>query len=556
MRTHHMAAPAGRSRAPTYSRQHMSCQEFALRARYGGSRFQKLGIDFATVGIHCDCTDPEDTMMSNTAQLVLRPRHILYTLYVYRMRWIVPTLAILLIGTAYALLHSRTWEAKQALVIREEALGDSLRPGRFDGTDAMRTAQETVQQLATSDAVITAALREAGPGPGDSGGAEWPQPAAVKDTSDAVSVIAPKGIEFGRTEVFYLKVRHRDRARAVALANAVCNQLDQRLRELRDSKATSLVNELNQNVKLAEGDLAASTARLVRVEQAAGEDLAELRLLNEAIAGESNLRQSMIQIRNELRQASLSQRMNEQLLHVLAAAKQDPANFVAIPNELLQAHPALQQLKNGLITSQLRTASLRGEMTDAHPQVQAAIAAEQVIRDSLHSEIDTALRSITAELQLNHIRVQASETQLASIGERMNRVGGIRAEYSNLASAVKQNVQTLEKARDELAQARANAAAANAVSLITRLDAPTTGDRPLGPGRATIALGSLFGGLLTGVGVVFLTVPATGADGLLSDVTDSSEQPNAAEINLQRLLNGVSLRQALATLHPMFASRN
>lgn len=494
--------------------------------------------------------------MSNAAQLVLRPRQILHALFVYRMRWIVPTVAITIVGTGYALLHPRQWEATQALVVRDEAVGDSLRPGRFDGADAMRTAQETVQQLATSDGVITAALREAGPGPGDADGATWPQASVIQDMRDAVSVIAPRGIEFGKSEVFYLKVRHDDRARAIALANAVCNQLDSRLRELRDAKAKSLVDELSQNVSLAEKDLDASTARLARVEQAAGEDLAELRLLNEAIAGESNLRQTMIQIRNELRQAGMAQRTNEQLLEMLQVARQSPGNLLAIPNDLLQAQPALQQLKNGLIASQLRTASLRGEMTDAHPQVQAALDGEHVIRNSLHSEIDTAVQSISAELQLNRVRVQVSETQLASIAERMGRVGGIRAEYSNLTANVRQNVQTLENARDELAQARAHRAAANAVSLMTRLDAPTTGDRPVGPGRSAIALGSLLGGLLTGLGIVFLTVPATGTTGLLAQSTENSEHPAESEPSLQGLWNGLSLRQALATLHPVFSSRN
>ena len=65
----------------------------------------------------------------------------------------------------------------------------------------------------------------------------------------------------------------------------------------------------------------------------------------------------------------------------------------------------------------------------------------------------------------------------------------------------------LERAEQNLAEARAARASAKAASLISRIDAPDAGIRPVGPGRITIALCGVLGGLLTGFGLVFLTVP-------------------------------------------------
>ena len=44
--------------------------------------------------------------------------------------------------------------------------------------------------------------------------------------------------------------------------------------------------------------------------------------------------------------------------------------------------------------------------------------------------------------------------------------------------------------------------------LIAAIDDPTTGTRPVGPGRTTIALAGLLGGVVIGAGVLFLSLPA------------------------------------------------
>jgi hypothetical protein len=83
----------------------------------------------------------------------------------------------------------------------------------------------------------------------------------------------------------------------------------------------------------------------------------------------------------------------------------------------------------------------------------------------------------------------------------------MRATYETQAAENKHRTLLVDKAEQNLTEARASVAGANAASLIGIIDQPDTGSKPIGPGRSVIALGGLFGGLMLGGGVLFLAVP-------------------------------------------------
>src|SRR3989339_835815 len=64
--------------------------------------------------------------------------------------WVVPTVVMAASALGYALTRSPVWEASQAFVVRDEALGSMSRQGRFDSAEAMKTTQETVLEIARS----------------------------------------------------------------------------------------------------------------------------------------------------------------------------------------------------------------------------------------------------------------------------------------------------------------------------------------------------------------------------------------------------------------------
>jgi uncharacterized protein involved in exopolysaccharide biosynthesis len=180
---------------------------------------------------------------------------------------------------------------------------------------------------------------------------------------------------------------------------------------------------------------------------------------------------------------------------------------VATPNRLLDSHPSLRRLKEGLIDAQLRTSHLQGTMSAEHPKVIAAKEAEEEIGRNLHAELSIARRGVEVELRMNADRGKLLKEQLTKTNERLHNLAAVRAGYANQVAAAKNRTDLLERAEHSLAEARASRASAKVASLISRIDTPDAGIRPVGPSRMVIALS----GLLAGLGIVFLSVPATPA---------------------------------------------
>lgn len=492
----------------------------------------------------------------NPPLATISPAQLLGALFLYPRRWLLPAAVLAGLAGAYALFHTPNWEASQALIVRNEAASEQPNPGKFNYPEEMKTVQETILELVRSGSVLTGALKQVG-APADYRGepADWPTPQDVADLREAVKLTPPRGAEFGRTEVFYLKVQDRDRDRAVALATAICSRLEAGFQELRDARARSMTGELAKAVNLAQSDLAASTKRLTETETQVGSDLAELRLLQDSNSGDSALRRTVTEIRNELRQASAAVKSSSQLMNLLQDAQKASNRLAAIPHQLIESQPALRRLKEGLADAQLRTAQLAGAMSDQHPLVQAAREAEREIDRNLQRELATALHGVEIDLRLNTDRVKLLEEQLVQTSERLNRLSAIRATYANLAAETRNRATLLERAEQRLAEARASEATAKAASLIARIDVPDAGIRPVGPGRATIALGGIAGGLLAGLGILFLTLqplpslPELGnlAEDRFSSTAEGARRNGSATPDFGPAC-GLSLNQALGRI--------
>jgi len=419
--------------------------------------------------------------------------------------WTVPTAAGLLFGIVYALMQSPQWSATQAMVVRDEVTTGSDAKGRFESIDAMKNAQETILELAHKRNVVQAALKEAGPP--SSWRMYWPTNSDIERVRQSISITPPNGNEFGHTEVINLNVNGPTPERAVALTAAVGNQLEARMKQLRVEKAGSLMRELERTLQVSRAELNASTARLETVEGNVGSDLGELRILNDVGAGESNLRQTLTQLRNELRAANVSLQTTRGQQRLVEAAMKNPDTLIATPNHLLEKQAALRRLKEGVIDAQLRKAELVGKMNEQHPVVLAAVRAEEEVRRNLYGELKVASRGLSAEAGLQQDQVNTLQGQLAEIQKRLDALARLRARYGNLVAEVEQHARVVETIQKDLSKARASQAAARASSLLTRLDSPEASDSPVGPGRTMIVAGCTMGGLMLGLGMVFLAAP-------------------------------------------------
>ena len=60
---------------------------------------------------------------------------------------VLPIAIFTFLSLVYAVLKPNVWDATQALFIRDESTSAVERGGRFESTDAMQTAQETIYEL-------------------------------------------------------------------------------------------------------------------------------------------------------------------------------------------------------------------------------------------------------------------------------------------------------------------------------------------------------------------------------------------------------------------------
>lgn len=489
----------------------------------------------------------------------LKPAEIVRLIRAHAALWVIPTVVCTVLAAAYALLAARQWQATQALIVRPETAGVSdERLGKFSDLSEMKTLQETILELARSQGVIEATLAQVGPSGGRRRPADWPSPRDVEEFREQIDMRPPGGAEFGKTEVFYLSVLDTNRVWAAQALLILCGELEKRLQSLRDERAQGMIAELKRAASLAEADLAERTRQLAEFEAKIGVDLFELRNMNATVGGLGEVSQELQTIETERRANEALRRENVRLLTLLEAATDNPQQLLATPNSLLRAQPAVNQLKNALVDAQLHTASLRGSRSERHPFVIAARAAEQSVRDELHGEIGVAIEGLKVELALNGDREEALLAKWLEARGRITRLAGSRAAYANLVAATENHTRIVESARNNLADARARQAAAHSASIIGRIDGVDAGVHPVGPSRKTITAAGGFGGLLIGLGLVFLF--ATPAPRNPADVEANNTAESEPHSNVPRerfgLFRGMTLEEAIRSVEGNPRSRN
>ena len=194
-------------------------------------------------------------------------------------------------------------------------------------------------------------------------------------------------------------------------------------------------------------------------------------------------------------------------MSLLQQFNNDPDAILATPNRLLETQPGLRRLKDGLVDAQLRTARLRGGLTEAHPRVQSALQNERNVEQQLLDEVENAIIAIRAEIALSKRLTASLTAKQDNVEERLDVLASQRTRYVNLAEEVNQRREQVRLAAASLAEARGRQEASKTSSLITRVDEPVTGAKPEGPGRIMLLLGSAVAGLAVGLSLVYLLAP-------------------------------------------------
>ncbi len=429
------------------------------------------------------------------------------------------------LGIVYGLFFKQDqWLASQALLVREEANGAPLRLGRFDSDTQMKAAQETILEVARHNQVVGEALKAVGPQPGWFswwGSKNWPSKGTIEATANSkISMRAPRGAEFGATEVIYLDVKQPSPERALTFSVALCDALEVRLQYVRKTRAESIVTELTQARDSAREQLKEVTEELQKFERVAGIELSDLRGMTDMIAGGGNSRIQLDQLKTEIRVVETNHQELLDDLKLLEEAIADPSSFVIAPTNLVTAQPGLKRLREGYAEAQLSASQLSGKFTDVHPLLIAARTTQDSIRSRLVSELNASLGSLNQEIKTSQQKLDRLRAVQTNTEMKLESLAENRAEYANVIAEVKTRATILENVERELAEAEASAKASSSTSLISRMDQPTVSDSPLGPGKATIAGCCAIAGLLFGLGIVFVLSPNESVQSFRRRITD------------------------------------
>ncbi|MEM6471641.1 MAG: hypothetical protein AAF802_18925 [Planctomycetota bacterium] len=433
--------------------------------------------------------------------------HIRNVLVLFAPIWLGAVIVFGALGVGYSLLREDLYSARQPLVVRDEATRAVDRLGRFASQTELKAAQETILEMTQNREVVASALRQIGPlGGGDD--SDWPSISRIDSTIDSrVNITAAQGAEFGNTEVVYLQVKAESRDRAVKFCLAMFDSLTKHLRDVRRVRADSVIIELTHARDLAKKNLEEVSGRMQEVEAEFGADLGELRKLTDAYSGDSSLRRSLEQTKQQLQTAELELEKLESLHRLLVEGAKDPQKLLISSGDLLKSQPSLQRLKDGLIDAQLRASQLSGVYTLQNPKRRAAIATEREIRERIIQESLSVVASMRPMIDLQVAQVAKLGDKMDGLSRKLAMLAKARTSYAEIDAELTQRTEQLAEAEQRLVDARANRSAALSTNLVAELGPPQVSDNPIGPGTTTLTFGSMAAGLIFGLGAVFLVAP-------------------------------------------------
>ncbi len=427
--------------------------------------------------------------------------------------WLVPAAVVWSVTAAYVVIRPTEWEAVQAVSVRPQ---EASAPGdaRWLDGDQRKSLQETLLELFRSRAVLEAALREVdrlAETPTADGTKEVVDPRRIDRLRRVIKVTPPQGADLGSSDILCLHVRDADKTRAVKLAETLCRQADLKWRSLRREKAVAAAAEWEQAVRSAELELRRVNERLAAMEKDLGPRLPELRAWATGPGGDTPLVKRLSELITELRATEVELADTEGLLRDVRAAVTDSSRLLDAANALIKREPSIEQWKTAWVEAQVRLADARGRMTDRHPEVVAAAAAEREIHDRLVEELSAFVSILEGERDDLREKCGVLQARITATNEEIRELASKRVEYANLSSEREQRLAVLQNARQREDDARLAADAVTSTQLLIPIEDAETGLDPVGPGRATILAAGLVAGILFGFGVLAWCLPTCDA---------------------------------------------
>lgn len=423
----------------------------------------------------------------------------------YALLLLLPPLLCGGLATAWLLVTPKTWKAYQSLLVRDDLLGDNFKPGRFASQENQKNAQETILHIARKPQVIRAALQMLGPDPSSpSKGADGVDEQTIENVKEAISIVAPNGAEFGKTDVLVLSVKSQTRERAAQFADLLTGEIEQHLREVRKDQLQSMQDEVQLAVEQLDREYEIIAGKVKEIEQTFGSDLPVLRGLLDRSGSASDVQRALEQIRQERRAAENELEVARKQLELLKAIESDPSQFSVSSSELLNMQPIFKKLREGLTDAELRLLNESGRYEPGHPAVVHAREVIEQTREQIRREAQAVTQGLKSQAATAEEKLQRLLSSEQQYDQRLVRLANKRVEYEILSREMEKRGETLGKAKTELAQIQSLAEGSDRVNLITRIGQPQSDLRPEGMGKKAFVLLAIAGGLIAGGGLMGL----------------------------------------------------
>ncbi len=441
-----------------------------------------------------------------------RLNHIVLSLIDYWYLWIIPCLLGGGLATFYSLfLHTPTYTARQSLIVRDDLMGDAFKPSRFESLDSMKSAQETILEIARKPEVVRSAIEQMKETSSSFFGNGGVSDQEIEAMQGNIEFGAPNGAEFGRTEAVVLKVTTEQRDQAKDFTNLLLDAIDSKLSDVRRQRLKSMQKELTLASEESRKLLDKSSRELQEIERGFGVEITTIRGLNDPQGGNS-FDLKLNQIRLEQRQAVSTLASAKEQKTLLENAQSNRSLELVTSSQLLELQPALRGMMHSLNNAREKLSADEGRYRPLHPALKASREAVRHQKEMLFNSLEPAIAGLDSQIAMAESQVGRLNKSIVELENKLLDLTAQRVPYHTLQEEVKNKSKVYSDVQAQLSQIQSYTSSSDNIALLTRVGEPQVGSRPNGLGKKAFVLVGFMGGLLVGLGLVALAVPPSGTN--------------------------------------------
>jgi hypothetical protein len=428
------------------------------------------------------------------------------TLWKYKLCWIVPAIVGFVLASTYALLlRPETWTARQSFIVRDDLLGEAFKPGRFESQESLKSAQETILEVARRPLVVRSVLEKLGPS--SSWASEnWITDEVIEETQGEINFSAPNGAEFGNTEVIVLTAKASSRERTRQFIELLSEEIITQVNHVRSLRLASMESELQQTYNGAVASQEEAMKRLAELDERLGPDVGVMNSLSDGQSADSSLKREIAEIKAEVRTKQSDLEKAEAVLVSLLRAFDNPEQ-TDLSSSVLEEQKNLEKLRDDLTALKLELAVAKGRFQDRHVDVRTLQNAIEIQKKYIHDELTSEMEGVQANIAMLKNQIENKTDQIASLDSRLMMLSKHRTEYLALNTQVKELTEAALRAKTSWGMTKSLAGSARTVGLITPMDVAQVSSRPDGVGKKIVAVAGLIAGLFIGLGLMLLIAP-------------------------------------------------